>query len=54
MLLLVEKVIQGRICCSIYQYAKDITNTSKIMRKIKNRHFSNIRTKIIYMLGQCC
>ena len=42
-LLMVEKGIRGRICHSIYQYAKSNNKYMKIMIKINNaRHIFNI------------
>ena len=51
MLLMVEKGIRGRMCHSIYQYAKA---NNKYMIKIKNCHTFNIGMPIIYMSDQCC
>ena len=47
---MVEKSIRGRIFLFI-DVQKLITNTWKIMIKIKDRHILNIGMQIIYMVG---
>ena len=42
MSVMVEKGIRGGLCQSIIDMQKLITNTSKIMIKIKNRHNFNV------------
>ena len=42
LLLMVEKVISGGICQSIYRYAKANNKCMNIMIKIKNCHIFNI------------
>ena len=42
MLLMVEKGIRGRICHSVYRYAKANSKYIKIMIKTKDGHIFNI------------
>ena len=53
MLLMVEKVLEEEYVTLLIDMQNLLTNTRKIMIKIKKNHIFNVGMKMIYMVEQC-
>ena len=54
MLLMAEKDIRGRICHSVYRYAKALNKNMKYCDKNQESSYIQYGMQRIYMAGECC